>query len=197
MTQSRVARIQRNTLETEIDLTLNLDGTGKTKLHTGVPFLEHMLDSFAKHGQFDLDIDAKGDIEIDDHHTVEDIAICLGQAFQQSLGAKRGIRRFGNSFVPMDDALGQVVVDVSNRPHLEYRATFPTLQVGSFATELVREFFWKFALESRINLHAVLHYGQNSHHMIESLFKALGRALDEATQIDPRIEGVLSAKGVL
>lgn len=193
----RVMRIERKTWETEIDLTLCIDGSGITKLHTGVPFLEHMLDAFAKHGQFDLEIQAKGDIEVDDHHTVEDIAICLGQAFHKALGNKKGVRRFGNSFVPMDDALGQVVIDLSNRPHLEFRAEFPTAQVGSFSSELVHEFFWKLALESRANIHAILHYGMNTHHMIEALFKALGRSLDESSQIDPRVQGVLSSKGVL
>jgi imidazoleglycerol-phosphate dehydratase len=156
-----------------------------------------MLDLFAKHGQFDLNIKAKGDVEIDDHHTVEDIAICLGQALREALGDKKGIRRYGNCFVPMDEALGQVVVDLSNRPHLEFRAEFPNLQVGTFSTELVHEFFWKLALEARMNLHVILHYGKNTHHMIEALFKALGRALDEATQIDPRVKNVPSSKGVL
>lgn len=193
----RTAEIRRVTSETNISLILSLDGSGKTELITGVPFLEHMLDLFAKHGQFDLQVRAKGDIEIDDHHTVEDIAICLGQAFRKALGDKKGIRRYGNSIVPMDDALGQVVVDLSNRPHLEFRAKFPSEQVGTFSTELVHEFFWKFALEARANVHVLLHYGLNSHHMIESLFKALGRALDEAIQIDPRVQGVPSSKGVL
>ncbi|RAL24624.1 imidazoleglycerol-phosphate dehydratase HisB [Thermoflavimicrobium daqui] len=193
----RIASVERTTLETSISLNLSIDGAGQTKLSTGVPFLEHMLDLFAKHGQFDLNIKAKGDVEIDDHHTVEDIAICLGQALREALGDKKGIRRYGNCFVPMDEALGQVVVDLSNRPHLEFRAEFPNLQVGTFSTELVHEFFWKLALEARMNLHVILHYGKNTHHMIEALFKALGRALDEATQIDPRVKDVPSSKGVL
>lgn len=195
--KARVGEIERVTSETQVALSISLDGSGNTDLITGVPFLDHMLDLFAKHGQFDLRVKAKGDIEIDDHHTVEDIGICLGQAFREALGDKRGIRRYGNSIVPMDDALGQVVVDLSNRPHLEFRAQFPSEQVGSFSTELVHEFFWKFALEARANVHVIMHYGRNSHHMIESLFKALGRALDEAIQIDPRIKGVPSSKGVL
>lgn len=193
----RSGEIERVTSETHILLSVLVDGSGQTDLMTGVPFLDHMLDLFAKHGQFDLRVEAKGDIEIDDHHTVEDIAICLGQALKKALGDKKGIRRYGNSLVPMDDALGQVVVDLSNRPHLEFRAKFPSEQVGSFSTELVHEFFWKFALEARANVHVIMHYGLNSHHMIESLFKALGRALDEAVQIDPRVKGIPSSKGVL
>lgn len=197
MEAKRSAQIKRKTWETDIELTFDVDGSGQTSLQTGVPFLEHMLDAFAKHGHFDLTLQAKGDIEIDDHHTVEDIAICLGQATWEALGEKKGIRRFGNSWVPMDESLGQVVIDLSNRPHLEFRADFPQARVGRFATELVHEFFWKFALEARANVHVILHYGKNTHHMIEALFKAWGRALDEATQIDPRIQGVLSSKGVL
>lgn len=193
----RVSTIQRATYETDISLTLNVDGTGKTELSTQVPFLEHMLDLFAKHGQFDLQVHAKGDIEVDDHHTVEDIAICLGQALRKAIGDKRGIRRYGNAWIPMDESLGQVIVDLSNRPHLEFRAEFPSSQVGTFSTELVHEFFWKLALEARMNLHVIVHYGRNTHHMIEALFKALGRALDEATQLDPRVQGVPSSKGVL
>jgi imidazoleglycerol-phosphate dehydratase len=193
----RTATIQRQTKETSISLTLNLDGSGETRLSTGVPFLEHMLDLFAKHGLFDLTVEADGDIEIDDHHTVEDIAICLGTAIRQALGDKKGIRRYGQAWVPMDESLGQVVLDLSNRPHLEFRADFPNATVGRFDTELVHEFFWKLALEARMNLHVILHYGRNTHHMIESLFKALGRALDEAVQIDPRVKSVPSSKGVL
>lgn len=196
-TGNRVGKLTRKTNETEISLALQVDGFGQTNLKTGVPFLEHMLDLFAKHGRFNLFVEARGDTHIDDHHTVEDIAICLGQALRDSLGDKRGIRRYGNAFVPMDEALGQVVVDLSNRPHLEFRAEFPGEKVGNFDTELVHEFFWKFALEARITLHVILHYGQNTHHMIEACFKALGRALDEATQVDPRVQGIPSSKGVL
>lgn len=196
-TGNRVGKLTRKTNETEISLALQVDGFGQTNLKTGVPFLEHMLDLFAKHGRFNLFVEAVGDTHIDDHHTVEDIAICLGQALKNALGDKRGIRRYGNAFVPMDEALGQVAVDLSNRPHLEFRAEFPGGKVGNFDTELVHEFFWKFALEARITLHVILHYGQNTHHMIEACFKALGRALDEATQADPRVQGVPSSKGVL
>lgn len=193
----RQARVERTTNETDIKLNFQLDGSGQSELETDVPFLNHMLDLFTKHGHFDLSVKAVGDIEIDDHHTVEDIGICLGTALQQALGDKKGIKRYASVFVPMDEALAQVVLDISNRPHFEYRAEYPSAQVGSFSTELVHEFLWKFALEARITLHVIVHYGQNTHHMIEAVFKALGRALDEATSIDPRVSGVPSTKGVL
>ncbi|TCS81802.1 imidazoleglycerol-phosphate dehydratase HisB [Tepidibacillus fermentans] len=197
MERERKARIYRKTKETEIEVVLNLDGEGKTELETGVPFLEHMLDLWSKHGHFDLTVKAKGDIEIDDHHTVEDIAICLGQAFKEALGSKEGINRYGMSVVPMDEALGQVIVDISNRPHLEYRIDLPDSRIGTFATELFHEFLWKFALESRMTIHTIVHYGRNSHHMIEAIFKALGRSLHEAIQINPKQKGIPSSKGVL
>lgn len=194
----RTAKVIRTTGETDIKLQLSIDGEGTSDLETGVPFLNHMLDLFSKHGQFNLSVDANGDIEVDDHHTTEDIGICLGQALREALGDKKGIKRYGNSFVPMDETLAQVVVDLSNRPHLEMRgANFPSQKVGTFDTELVHEFLWKLALEARMNLHVIVHYGQNTHHMIEAVFKALARALDEATTIDPRIKGVPSTKGLL
>lgn len=193
----RKAGLSRTTNETDIKLTLAVDGSGESELETDVPFLNHMLDLFTKHGQFDLSVQARGDIDIDDHHTVEDIGICLGQALREALGDKKGIKRYASVFVPMDEALAQVVIDISNRPHFEYRAEYPSQQVGSFSTELVHEFLWKFALEARITLHVIVHYGANTHHMIEAVFKALGRALDEATQVDPRVKGVPSTKGVL
>jgi imidazoleglycerol-phosphate dehydratase len=193
----RSAQIERKTNETDISLSFVIDGEGSSRLDTGVPFLSHMLDLFARHGHFDLTVKAKGDIEIDYHHTVEDIGICLGQAIREALADKKGIKRYGNAFVPMDESLAQVVIDLSNRPHLEYRAVYPSAQVGQFPTELVHEFLWKLALEARMNLHVILHYGMNTHHMIEAIFKALGRALDEATSIDPRVKGVPSTKGVL
>ena len=194
----RTASINRNTNETKIEVELNLDGTGVAEIKTGVGFLDHMLDLFVKHGLYDAKIVANGDTWIDDHHTTEDIGIVLGQAFLKALGDKRGIKRYGNAFVPMDDALAQVVVDCSNRPHLEYRVE-PALQakVGTFDTELVHEFLWKFALEARINLHVIVPYGRNTHHIIEAIFKALARALDDAIQIDPRVKGVPSTKGLL
>ncbi len=195
--QVRRAEISRKTNETNIQLALQVDGTGQAEIETDVPFLNHMLDLFTKHGHFDLSVKAQGDIEIDDHHTVEDIGICLGQTLREALGDKRGIKRYANVFIPMDEALAQVVIDVSNRPHFEYRAEYPSAQVGSFQVELVHEFLWKLALEARITLHVIVHYGKNTHHMIEAVFKALGRAIDEATSIDPRVTGVPSTKGVL
>jgi imidazoleglycerol-phosphate dehydratase len=195
--KGRSASVARKTNETDIKLSFQVDGTGISEIQTDVPFLNHMLDLFTKHGHFDLNVDAKGDIEIDDHHTVEDIGICLGQTLREALGDKRGIKRYASVFVPMDEALAQVVIDISNRPHFEYRAQYPTANVGSFETQLVHEFLWKLALEARITLHVIVHYGHNTHHMIEAVFKALGRAIDEATSIDPRVQGVPSTKGVL
>ena len=193
----RHASISRKTNETDIQLAFTIDGEGKAELDTGVPFLTHMLDLFTKHGHFNLTVTAKGDTEVDDHHTTEDIGICLGQALREALGDKKGIKRYGNAFVPMDEALAQVVVDLSNRPHFEFRGQFPSEKVGTFDVELVHEFLWKLALEARMNLHVIVHYGRNTHHMIEAVFKALGRALDEATMIDPRVKGVTSTKGML
>lgn len=197
MSELRTASIARKTNETNIELSLAVDGTGVSEIVTQVPFLDHMLDLFTKHGQFNLKVQAEGDTHIDDHHTVEDIGICLGQCLREALGDKRGIKRYSSVFIPMDEALAQVVIDISNRPHFEYRAQYPSQTVGSFSTELVHEFLWKLALEARITLHVIVHYGQNTHHMIEAVFKALGRALDEATSIDPRVQGVPSTKGVL
>ncbi|MFC0469909.1 imidazoleglycerol-phosphate dehydratase HisB [Halalkalibacter kiskunsagensis] len=196
MTERR-AHIERNTGETQIKLDFAVDGEGRSELETGVPFLTHMLDLFTKHGHFNLMVDAKGDTEVDDHHTTEDIGICLGHVLKEALGDKKGIRRYGNAFVPMDETLAQVVVDLSNRPHLEFRAEFPSQKVGTFDVELVHEFMWKLALEARMNLHIIVHYGHNTHHMIEAVFKALARALDEATSIDERVKGVPSTKGML
>ncbi|OXM14725.1 imidazoleglycerol-phosphate dehydratase HisB [Paenibacillus herberti] len=193
----RRAEVARKTNETDIKLAFSVDGTGVSEIETDVPFMNHMLDLFTKHGQFDLKVDARGDVDIDDHHTVEDIGICLGRTLAEALGDKRGIKRYASVFVPMDEALAQVIIDLSNRPHFEYRAEYPSQQVGSFSTELVHEFLWKLALEGRFTLHVIVHYGKNTHHMIEAVFKALGRALDEATSIDPRVQGVPSTKGVL
>ena len=195
--QQRQHSIERNTKETQISLSLNIDGEGQADIQTPVPFLNHMLDAIARHGHFDLTVNAAGDVEIDDHHTTEDVGICLGQAIQGALGDKRGIKRYGSAFVPMDETLAQVVIDLSNRPHLEFRAEFPSQKVGTFDTELVHEFFWKLALEARMNLHVIVHYGSNTHHIIEAIFKAFTKALDEATQIDPRVKGVPSTKGML
>lgn len=194
---NRRATIERMTGETKIKLDFMIDGEGTSELDTGVPFLSHMLDLFTKHGHFNLTVDADGDTWIDDHHTTEDIGICLGQAFNEALGDKKGIRRYGEATIPMDETLVQVVVDLSNRPHLEFRAEFPSEKVGTFDTELVKEFMLKFALESRMNLHIIVHYGENTHHIIEAIFKALARALDEATNYDERVKGVPSTKGLL
>ncbi|KPC75636.1 imidazoleglycerol-phosphate dehydratase HisB [Laceyella sacchari] len=195
--QARAATVTRTTAETDIALTCNLDGRGHVKLDTGVPFLEHMLTLLAKHGQMDLEVKARGDLEIDAHHTVEDIGICLGRAIREALADKRGIKRYGAVYVPMDEALAQVVLDLSDRPHFVFRGEFPQPRVGEFDTELVHEFFWKLALEARMTLHVIVHYGRNTHHMIEACFKAFGRALDEASNYDPRVQGVPSTKGVL
>ena len=193
----RSAKIARKTNETQIEIELNLDGEGKATVDTGVPFMDHMLDLFLKHGLYDGVIKANGDTHIDDHHTTEDLGIVLGQVIREALGDKKGIRRYGHAFVPMDDALAQVFVDCSDRPHLEFRAELPQEKVGTFDTELVHEFFWKFGLEARINLHIIVPYGHNTHHIIEAMFKATARALDDAVQIDPRVKGVPSTKGLL
>ncbi|WP_404404749.1 imidazoleglycerol-phosphate dehydratase HisB [Jeotgalibacillus malaysiensis] len=193
----RKASLKRKTNETNISLSLNIDGEGISDIQTDVPFMTHMLDLFTKHGHFDLTVEGRGDVDIDGHHTTEDIGIVLGQALLEALGDKKGIKRYGNAFVPMDEALAQVTVDLSNRPHLVMNADFPKERVGDFDVELVHEFLWKLAIEARMNLHVNVHYGFNTHHMIEAVFKALGRALDEATQIDPRVKGVPSTKGML
>ncbi|WHY71503.1 imidazoleglycerol-phosphate dehydratase HisB [Fictibacillus enclensis] len=194
---NRTYSIERNTKETQIALSFDIDGDGQASIDTPVPFLNHMLDGFARHGLFNLKVNATGDTEIDDHHTTEDVGICLGTAIKEALGDKMGIKRYGNAFVPMDETLAQVAIDLSNRPHLEFRAEFPSQKVGNFDTELVHEFFWKLALEARMNLHVIVHYGTNTHHMIEAVFKAFAKALDEATLIDPRVKGVPSTKGML
>ncbi|MFJ5767965.1 imidazoleglycerol-phosphate dehydratase HisB [Lysinibacillus sp. NPDC093210] len=195
--QKRYAKVERTTNETQISVAIDLDGEGKADIQTGVGFMDHMLDLFIKHGLFNGTIQANGDTHIDDHHTTEDLGIVLGQAIREALGDKKGIKRYGNAFVPMDDALAQVVVDCSNRPHLEYRVPELKEKVGNFDTELVHEFLWKFALEARMNVHVIVPYGQNTHHIIEAIFKALARAIDAAVEIDPRVKGVPSTKGLL
>jgi imidazoleglycerol-phosphate dehydratase len=194
---NRRSSVVRTTTETDISLTLALDGEGQRTLDLPVPFLRHMLDLFARHGNFDLAVQASGDTDIDDHHTVEDIGICLGQAFREAIGDKSGIRRYGSRFVPMDEALAHVVVDISGRPFLVFRAAFPNERVGTFPTELVEEFFRAFVHQAGVTLHIQVLYGSNTHHMIEAVFKAFGGALAEASRIDGRIRGVLSTKGVL
>ncbi len=194
---SRTATIERITKETRIKLSLDVDGTGQAAICTSVPFLDHMLNLFARHGLFDLTIEASGDIDIDFHHTVEDIGIVLGAAFKQALGEKNGIRRYGQATVPMDETLASVAIDISGRPYLVYHVTLPKVKIGEFDVELAREFFQAFVNHCGLNLHVNVMYGENVHHIIEACFKAVARAMDIATQFDSRVEGVLSTKGVL
>ena len=194
---ARIANIERTTNETAIKLSLDLDGSGTHSIETGVPFFDHMLTQIARHGFFNLEITARGDLEIDAHHTVEDLGICLGEAFKQALGDKVGIRRFGRATMPMHESLASVVVDFSGRPFLVYNVPLPKAQVGNFDLELVEEFLTAFCNHGGINLHVNLAYGDNLHHIVEAVFKALARALDEAVGFDPRVEGVLSSKGSL
>lgn len=194
---SRKARAERKTKETQVVVELDLDGTGTSNIQTGIPFLNHMLEIFARHGLFDLTIEAKGDIEVDTHHTVEDVGLALGQAFKQGLGDKRGISRFGEASVPLDETLAQAVVDLSGRPYLSYRVKIRPGRVGDFDTDLPPEFFRAFANELGMNLHINVPQGENPHHIIEACFKSLARAMERATRLDPRIQGVLSTKGSL
>ena len=194
----RTAEIERNTLETQVSIKLNLDGTGTSKLETGVPFLDHMLDQVARHGLIDLDINATGDLEIDAHHTVEDIGITLGQALTKAVGDKSGIRRYGQAYVPLDEALSRVVVDLSGRPGLIYEVVFPRARVGEFEVDLFQEFFQGFINHAAITLHIDSLRGSNSHHIAETIFKAFGRALRMALETDARMQGQLpSTKGAL
>ncbi|TYO98516.1 imidazoleglycerol-phosphate dehydratase [Geothermobacter ehrlichii] len=194
---SRTAKIDRKTLETEIRIELVLDGRGEHAVDTGVPFFDHMLVQIARHGFFDLQVAARGDLEIDAHHTVEDVGIALGEAFKQALGNKAGIRRYGRGTMPMHEALASVILDFSGRPHLVFNVAIPKAQIGNFETELVEEFFTAFCNHGGVNVHVNLAYGDNLHHIIEAIFKAFARALDEACSLDPRIDGVLSSKGKL
>jgi len=194
---ARTATISRKTKETEISVTLDLDGRGTHEIESGVPFLDHMLTQIARHGFFDLQVSARGDLEIDAHHTVEDLGICLGEAFKQALGDKSGVRRYGRGSMPMHEALAAVVLDFSGRPFLVYNVPLPKVQIGNFDLELVEEFFTAFCNHAGANVHVNLAYGDNLHHIVEAVFKAFARALDEATQLDPRVEGVLSSKGTL
>ena len=194
----RIAQITRHTLETQITLELNLDGTGEHSLHTGVPFFDHMLEQIARHGGFDLHIEAKGDTHIDDHHTVEDVGITLGQAFAKALADKRGIRRYGHAYVPLDEALSRVVVDCSGRPGLVYQVQYPRERIGSFEVDLVMEFLQGFVNHAQLTLHVDNLRGTNAHHIAETVFKALGRALRMAVEEDPRMSGQTpSTKGCL
>lgn len=195
--RNRVAQIDRRTKETNITLRLNLDGIGKVEARTGVGFFDHMLDHIGRHGLFDLKVRAEGDLHVDAHHTVEDVAICLGQAIRQAVGDKRGIRRFGFFAAPMDEALAQVAVDLSGRAALVYRVRHRAGKIGDFDVELVQEFLNGLAQNAQMNLHVVVPYGTNNHHIIEAIFKALGKALRQAVEIDPREKAVPSTKGTL
>ena len=194
----RQAQITRNTLETQITVSLNLDGTGKAVQNTGIPFLEHMLDQIARHGMLDFEINAKGDLHIDAHHTVEDIGITLGQAFFKAVGDKKGIRRYGHAYVPLDEALSRVVVDFSGRPGLHYFVDYTRARIGNFDVDLAREFFQGFVNHAGVSLHIDNLRGDNAHHQCETIFKAFGRALRAAAEVDPRLAGVVpSTKGAL
>ena len=194
----RQSQVIRDTLETQISVDINLDGTGKAVLNTGVPFLDHMLDQVARHGMIDLKISAKGDLHIDAHHTVEDIGITLGQAFMQAIGDKKGLRRYGHAYVPLDEALSRVVVDLSGRPGMEFNITFVRARIGEFDVDLVNEFFQGFVNHAMVTLHIDNLSGDNAHHQAETAFKAFGRALRMAVELDPRTIGAIpSTKGSL
>lgn len=194
---SRTANITRTTKETDINMTLNLDGEGVSNIHTGIGFFDHMLEGFAKHGFFNLDVTINGDLEVDGHHTVEDAGIVLGTAIKEAVGDKKGIKRYGYFTLPMDDALALCAVDLCGRPYLQFDCTFPNDMVGGFDTSLVREFFYAVSYSAGMNIHIKMLSGENSHHMIEAIFKAFAKALDEAVAFDPRIKDVLSTKGAL
>jgi imidazoleglycerol-phosphate dehydratase len=194
----RTAKVARDTLETQITVEINLDGTGKAEFNSGVPFLDHMLDQVARHGLIDMNIQAKGDLHIDAHHTVEDIGITLGQAFVQALGDKKGITRYGHAYVPLDEALSRVVIDFSGRPGLEMPVEFPRASIGGFDVDLFYEFFQGFVNHAQVTLHIDSIRGRNAHHVAETIFKAFGRALRMALTADPRMQGVMpSTKGSL
>lgn len=193
----RIAKVSRKTLETNITVEINIDGSGKSKLNSGIGFLDHMLDQISRHGLFDLEIEAKGDLHIDAHHTVEDIGITLGQAFTKAMGDRTGIRRYAHAYVPLDEALSRVVIDISGRPGLEFDSHFTRARVGEFDVDLIHEFFQGFVNHANVTLHVDNIKGENSHHQAETIFKAFGRALRIAVEIDKRVEGTPSTKGSL
>ncbi len=193
----RRSKVKRRTGETDIELSLDVDGSGRSNVKTGIPFFDHMLVLFAKHGTFDLKLKAKGDVEVDYHHTVEDVGICLGQAFKEALGDKHGITRYGEAKVPMDEALTEAIIDISGRPHLTYNVEITKTKFKDFDVEVVREFFEAFVMNAGITIHIDLLKGRNMHHKIESIFKAFAVALSKACEINPRKKGVPSTKGVL
>jgi imidazoleglycerol-phosphate dehydratase len=194
----RTANVKRDTLETQIGVSLNLDGTGQSEFDTGVSFLEHMLDQVARHGMLDLRVQAEGDLHIDAHHTVEDVGITMGQAFAEAVGDKKGIRRYGHAYVPLDEALSRVVIDFSGRPGLQYGVDFPRARIGDFDVDLFAEFFQGFVNHAKVTLHIDVIRGDNAHHIAETVFKAFGRAVRMALEFDPRMEGIMpSTKGSL
>lgn len=194
---TRRAEIARQTSETKIALALSIDGSGSSVIQTKIPFFDHMLTLFARHSLVDLEVNADGDIDVDLHHTVEDVGIALGQAFHRALGDKKGIRRYGSAYLPMDETLTRVALDFSGRPYLEYRAPAGVESIGAFSFQLVEEFLRGFSVHAGINLHVEILYGRDPHHMAESVFKGLAKAVDQACQIDPRVQGIPSTKGVL
>ena len=194
---SRKASIERNTKETEIKLNLNLDGTGYSDIETGVGFFNHMLDGFTRHGLFDLSVRVHGDLEVDDHHTIEDTGIVLGTAIKETVGDKKGIRRYGSCILPMDEALVLRAVDLSGRPYFSWDAEFTSEKIGDMSTEMIKEFFYAISYTSGMNLHIKVLTGGNSHHVAEAMFKSFAKALDQAVSFDPRITDVLSTKGSL
>ncbi len=197
VSRARAARVSRATKETEVTVELRLDGRGRADVNTGIPFLDHMLDSMARHGFLDLTVRATGDLDVDQHHTVEDVGLTLGQALREALGDKAGIRRFGDAACPLDEALVSCVIDLGGRPYLAYKLKIKQARVGSFDTELVHDFFLALANQAGMNVHFNQVQGRNAHHIIEAAFKAFARALDQARQRDPRVEGVPSTKGAL
>ena len=194
---NRTVTRTRTTKETDITITLNLDGTGKAEIDTGIGFFDHMLNGFARHGLFDLSVHAKGDLEVDSHHTIEDTGIVLGQAILEAIGDKAGIKRYGHFILPMDETLALCAVDLSGRPYLNYDAEFTSDKMGGMDTEMVREFFYAISYSAGMNLHMKVLSGTNNHHIIEALFKAFGKALDDASSYDPRVTDILSTKGSL
>lgn len=195
--KKRIATVHRTTGETDIEITLNLDGKGQSDIDTGIGFFDHMLDAFARHGLFDLTVKCEGDLHVDCHHTIEDVGIVLGEAIKEAVGDKRGIKRYGSFLLPMDETLILAAVDLCGRPYLAFDANFTTDRVGYFDTEMVKEFFYAVSYAAMMNLHVKEMYGENNHHIIEAMFKGFAKALDQATSLDPRIEDVLSTKGVI
>ena len=195
--EKRIAKIERKTKETDIKLTINLDGEGKTNIQTGIGFFDHMLDGFARHGLFDLELSVKGDLDVDCHHTIEDTGIVLGKAIAEALGEKKGIKRYGNFMLPMDETLALCAIDLSGRPYLNFQADFTVEKLEDFDTEMFREFFYALSYSAAMNLHLKILDGGNNHHMAEALFKAFGKALDMATMEEPRMKDVWSTKGSL